>query len=130
MDSATAVNLSIIQSNPDLIGAFGTTGNSPITWADAATKAGKADGELVLVGMDATQHNPDYLEVGKLTAIVAQSLYDEAYKAMEYLDTISRGGTVSAWTDLVAPVVTKDGEGANGIALHRDIAAQVAKFFK
>ncbi len=130
VDSATAVNLSIIQSNPDIIGAFGTTGNSPITWADAATKAGKADGELLIVGMDATQGNLDYLEAGKVAAIVAQPLYDEAYKTMEYLDTIFRGGTVPAWTDLVAPVVTKDGDGQNGIAFHRDIAAQVAEFFK
>lgn len=34
------------------------------------------------------------------------------------------------WTDLVAPVVTVDGEGENGLQYHRDIAAQVAEFFK
>ena len=130
VNSATAINLSIIQSNPALIGAFGTTGNSPITWADAAAKAGKADGELVIVGMDATEGNLDYLEAGKVAAIVAQPLYEEAYKTMEYLDTIFRGGEVPQWTDLVAPVVTKDGEGANGLAYHRDIAAQVSEFFK
>ena len=129
VDSATAINLGILQANPDLIGAFGTTGNSPITWADAATKAGKADGELVLVGMDATEGNLDYLEAGKVAAIVAQPLYQEAYKTMEYLDIIFRGGEVPAWTDLVAPVVTVDGEGENGLAYHRDIAAQVSEFF-
>lgn len=130
VDSATAINLGILQANPDLIGAFGTTGNSPITWADAATKAGKADGELVLVGMDATEGNLDYLEAGKVVAIVAQPLYQEAYKTMEYLDIIFRGGEVPAWTDLVAPVVTVDGEGENGLAFHRGIAAEVAEFFK
>ena len=130
VDSATAVNLAIIQANPDLIGAFGTTGNSPITWADAASKAGKADGELLLVGMDATEGNLDYLAAGKVTAIVAQPLYEEAYKTMEYLDLIFRGEEVPMWTDLVAPVVTADGEGANGIDYHRAIAAEVAEFFK
>ncbi len=130
VDSATAVNLGIIQANPDIIGAFGTTGNSPITWADAASKAGYADGELVLVGMDATEGNLDYLEAGKVTAIVAQPLYEEAYKTMEYLDKIFRGEEVPMWTDLVAPIVTVDGEGANGLAYHRDIAAQVAEFFQ
>lgn len=130
VDSATAVNLAIIQANPDLIGAFGTTGNSPITWADAANKAGKADGELVLVGMDATEGNLDYLAAGKVTAIVAQPLYEEAYKTMEYLDKIFRGEEVPMWTDLVAPVVTIDGEGANGVEYHRGIAAEVAEFFK
>ena len=49
---------------------------------------------------------------------------------MEYLDTIFRGGTVPEWTDLEAPVVTKDGEGKNGLEYHRDIAKQVEEFFK
>ncbi|MDR1506423.1 MAG: substrate-binding domain-containing protein [Treponema sp.] len=130
VDQATAVNLAIIQANRDIIGAFGLTGNSPITWADAATKAGRRDGEILIVGMDATEGNLNYLDQGKVAAIVAQPLYEEAYKTMQYLDTIFRGGTVPAWTDLDAPVVTKDGSGPNGIAYHRAIAAEVATFFK
>ncbi|MGI6162171.1 MAG: sugar ABC transporter substrate-binding protein [Christensenellales bacterium] len=130
VDSATAVNLSIIQANQDIIGAFGTTGNSPITWADAATKAGYKDGDLVIVGMDATEGNLDYLEAGKVTALVAQPLYQEAYKTMEYLDTLLRGDSVPDWTDLEAPVVTMDGSGENGIDFHRGIAAEVETFFK
>ena len=130
VDSATAINLGIIQAHPDIIGAFGTTGNSPITWADAATKAGYADGELVIVGMDATEGNLDYLEAGKVAAIVAQPLYEEAHKTMEYLDKIFRGEEVPEWTDLEAPIVTLDGEGPNGLAFHRGIAAEVAEFFK
>lgn len=130
VDEATAINLSIIQANPDILGAFGTTGNSPITWADAATKAGYADGELVLVGMDATEGNLDYLAAGKVAAIAAQPLYEESYKTMEYLDKIFRGEEVPMWTDLVAPIVTVDGADANGIDFHRDIAAQVSEFFK
>lgn len=129
-DQATAINLSIIQANPDLIGAFGTTGNSPITWADAATKAGKADGELVLVGMDATVGNLEYLKQGKVAALVAQPLYQEAYKTMEYLNEIFMGNEVPYWTDLVAPIVTLDGEGENGIDYHLAIASEVAEFFK
>ena len=41
-----------------------------------------------------------------------------------------KGEEVPMWTDLVAPVVTVDGEGENGLAYHRDIAAQVEEFFK
>jgi ribose transport system substrate-binding protein len=130
VDQATAINLAIIQANRDIIGAFGLTGNSPITWADAATKAGKRDGEIVIIGMDATEGNLNYLEQGKVTAIVAQPLYEESYKTMQYLDTLLRGGTVPYWTDLEAPIVTKDGTGPNGIAYHRGIAAEVATFFK
>lgn len=129
VDSATAINLAIIQANPDIVGAFGLTGNSPITWADAATKAGKADGEIFIIGMDATEGNLDYLESGKVGAIIAQPLYEEAHKTMEYLDIVLRGGEVPMWTDLVAPIVTVDGEGENGIEHHRGIAAEVAEFF-
>lgn len=130
VDEATAINLTIIQAHADIIGAFGTTGNSPITWADAAAKAGKADGELVIVGMDATEGNLDYLEAGKVTALVAQPLYQEAYKTMEYFDKMFRGEEVPMWTDLTAPIVTMDGEGENGIDFHRGIASEVATFFK
>ena len=80
--------------------------------------------------MDATEGNLDYLEAGKVTALVAQPLYQEAYKTMEYLDTLFRGGTVPAWTDLEAPIVTMDGQGENGIDFHRGIAAEVQTFFK
>jgi ribose transport system substrate-binding protein len=130
VDQATAVNLAIIQANRDIIGAFGLTGNSPITWADAATKAGRKDGEILIVGMDATEGNLNYLDQGKVAALVAQPLYEEAYKTMEYLDKVLRGGTVPAWTDLDAPIVTKDGSGPNGIAYHKGIAAEVSTFFK
>lgn len=130
VDAATTINLGIIQAHPDIIGAFGTTGNSPISWADAASKAGYEDGELVLVGMDATEGNLDYLEAGKVAAVVAQPLYDEAHLTMEYLDKIFRGEEVPEWTDLEAPVVTVDGEGVNGLAHHREIAARVQEFFE
>lgn len=130
VDQATAINLAIIQSNEDIIGAFGTTGNSPITWADAASKAGKADGEIFIVGMDATEGNLNYLEAGKVQAVVAQPLYEEAYKTMEYLDKIFKGETIPEWTDLEAPVVMKDGADKNGVAYHREISKQVQEFFK
>lgn len=130
IDAATAVNLAIIQANPDIIGAFGTTGNSPVTWADAATKAGKADGEIAIIGMDPTVGNLDYLEAGKVLAIVGNPLYAEASLTMEYLDKIFRGEEVPMWTDLDAPIVTKDGEGENGLAYHREIAEQVDTFFQ
>ncbi|MCE5343909.1 MAG: sugar ABC transporter substrate-binding protein [Eubacteriales bacterium] len=130
VDSATAVNLAIIQANPDIIGAFGTTGNSPITWSDAATKAGKADGEIAIIGMDATEGNLNALESGKVLALVAQPLYQEAYLTMTYFDKVLRGEEVPVWTDLTAPIVTRDGTGENGIEFHRGIASEVATFFK
>lgn len=130
VEEATAINLAIIQSNPDIIGAFGTTGNSPLTWSGAATKAGKADGEIVIIGMDATAGNLEALKAGKVAALVAQPLYQEAYKTMEYFDMLFRGETVPEWTDLEAPIVTVDGADENGPAYHEGIAAEVATFFQ
>jgi ribose transport system substrate-binding protein len=130
LDQATAVNLAIIQSNRDIIGAFGTTGNSPISWGDAAAKAGRQPGEICIIGMDATEGNLDYLEQGKVFAIAAQPLYEEHYMAMQYLDKVFRGETVPEWTHIDAPIVTRDGTGKNGPAYHRALAEEVKRFFK
>jgi ribose transport system substrate-binding protein len=130
LDQATAVNLAIIQSNRDIIGAYGTTGNSPVSWGDAAQKAGRQPGEICIIGMDATEGNLDYLEQGKVFAIVAQPLYEEHYMAMEYLDKVFRGQTVPEWTHIDAPIVTRDGAGKNGPAYHRTLAEEVKRFFK
>jgi ribose transport system substrate-binding protein len=130
LDQATAVNLAIIQSNRDIVGAFGTTGNSPISWGDAATKAGRQPGEICIIGMDATEGNLDYLEQGKVFAIVAQPLYEEHYMAMEYLDKVLRGQTVPEWTHIDAPIVTRDGTDKNGPVYHRALAEEVKRFFR
>ena len=127
--AATAHNLAIIQANPDIIGAFGTTGNAPITWADAASQAGKPDGEICIVGMDGTEGNLEYLLAGKVYALAAQPLYQEAYLTMEYLDKCLRGEEVPMWTDLDCPIVTLDGQGENGPDYHLDIAKRVNEFF-
>jgi ribose transport system substrate-binding protein len=130
MDQAVNINLANLKANKDILAAFSTTGGGIVSWADAASKAGKKDGEIIIVGMDAIEANLNYLDQGKCAAIAAQPLYEEGSKAMEYLDTIFRGGTVPEWTDLKTPIVTKDGQGENGIAYHRQIASQVAAFFK
>ena len=126
---ATSIIQGIIGAHPEIIAAFGTTGNSPQSWSNAATNAGKADGEIAIVGMDATEGNLAALRAGKVVAIVAQPLFQEAAKTMEYIDVILRGGSVDAWTDLEAPVVTLDGEGENGPEFHEALAAEVTEYF-
>ncbi len=127
---ATSIIQGIIGAHPDIIAAFGTTGNSPQSWSNAATNAGKADGEIAIVGMDATEGNLAALRAGKVVAIVAQPLYEEAAKTMEYLDILFQGGSVEPWTDLEAPIVTVDGEGANGAEYHEALAAEVTEYFE
>jgi ribose transport system substrate-binding protein len=130
INAATGINAAIIQKNPDLIAAFGTTGNSPVTWADAAAKAGKKAGEIVIVGMDYTEANLAKLEAGEVAAIVAQPLYDEAYKTAQAFDQYFRTGKVDAWTQLDAPIVFKGGTGPSDPATYKAIVEEVKTWFK
>lgn len=126
---ATNINTGILQANPTIIGAFGTTGNSPLTWSNAVKNCGKEAGSVWIAGMDATAGNLELLKNGEVAVIVAQPLFNEAAKTMEYIDIILRGGTVDAWTDLEAPIVTVDGEGENGYEFHAAQAQEVLDYF-
>ena len=127
---ATNINAAIIQKNPDLVAAFGTTGNSPVTWADAAAKAGKTPGEIAIIGMDYTEANLAKLASGEVLAIVAQPLYDEAKKTVELFDEYFRTGSVAAWTDLEAPLVYTGGTGVNSPDYYTTILEEVKTWFK
>ena len=126
---ATNINTSILQANPTIIGAFGTTGNSPQSWSGAVKNCGKEAGSVWIAGMDATAGNLELLKNGEVAVIVAQPLFNEAAKTMEYIDIMLQGGTVDAWTDLEAPIVTLDGEGENGYEFHAAQAQEVLDYF-
>ena len=100
---AIAVAVSIMQANPDLIGALSTTGGGPSTWAGAQKETGK---QIVAVGMDYTQVNLDLVKDGQIFGIVAQPLYDETEGAAELLAKMAAGEEVPYWTVLEAPLVT------------------------
>ena len=127
---AANVNAAIIQKNPDLVGAFSTTGGGSASWSTAAQKAGKENGEIVIVAMDITEENLKYLEDGQVAALVYQPLYEEAFKTMEYLDTLFRGGEVPAWTDLDAPLVYVGGSGASDPATYKSYIDEVKTWFE
>lgn len=122
-DPAIAISraVAIIQANPDLAGAFSTTGGGPTTWAGAKDQTGKKD--IVAIGMDYTEENIDLVKSGKIYAIVAQPLYEEAARSVEILDKLLRGEKVPYFTPLEAPVVTKE-----GINKYESIIARVKAF--
>jgi len=130
INAATNINAAIIQKNPDLIAAFGTTGNSPVTWSDAAAKAGKKAGEIVIVGMDYTEANLAKIASGECAAIIAQPLYDEAYQTAKLLDQYFRTGDVPQWTPLDAPLVYKGGSGTSDPGYYTGILEEVKTWFK
>lgn len=127
---ATNINAAIIQKNTDLIAAFGTTGNSPVTWADAAQKAGKEPGEIAIIGMDYTEANLSRIETGEVLAIVAQPLYSEAQETVKMLDQYLRTGEVPYWTPLTAPLVYKGGQGVSDPATYTGILEEVKTWFE
>jgi ribose transport system substrate-binding protein len=101
---AIAKAVAIIQGNPDITGAFSTTGNGPTTWAQAAKDTSK-DG-LVIISMDYTRPNLDLVKDGKVYGLVAQPLYEEFYTAAELLGKALDGKAFEYRNLLPAPIIT------------------------
>ena len=106
-DTPTAIDraTAIIQANPDIVGAFSTTGAGPSTWAGAQENTGK---NIVAIAMDYSRVNLDLVKEGKIYGVIAQPLYAEFAIAAELLDTLLRGGEIEYDNLLEAPLVTQD----------------------
>ncbi len=103
--AAEAKAVAILLANPEIVAAFGTTGNSIQTWAGAARKA---DREIVIIGMDYIRQNLDLIRDGEAYGLVAQPLYEESALVAELLGRIAQGETVDYLHPLPAPVITVD----------------------
>ena len=101
----SAVDAASIAANPDLTGAFSTTGGGPTSWSLALKQAGKAPGEIKVIGVDTTLQNLDTLKAGWVQALVAQPVYDEFYKGVELVLAKLKGEPVSYENLLDAPIV-------------------------
>ena len=101
--AAEAKAVAILQGNPDVNAAFGTTGNSIQTWSGAARKAGR---DVVIIGMDYIRQNLDLVKSGAAYGIVAQPLYEESAKVAELLGDLAQGKTVTYMNPLPAKVIT------------------------
>jgi ribose transport system substrate-binding protein len=100
---AIAKAVSLIQANPDIIGAFTSTGGGPGTWANAQVESGK---QLVVVGPDYTRANLDWIKQGKVYALMAQPLYEEGGKMVDLMVRAAKGEVLPYWTVLPGPIVT------------------------
>ena len=103
--AAEAKAVAILQGNPDVTAAFGTTGNSIQTWSGAARKA---DRELVIIGMDYIRQNLDLVKSGDAYGIVAQPLYEESAMVAVLLGDLVQGRPVTYLNPLPAPVITAE----------------------
>ena len=95
--------IAILQGNPDVNAAFGTTGNSIQTWSGAARKAGR---DVAIIGMDYIRQNLDLVKSGAAYGIVAQPLYEESAKVAELLGALAKGETVEYMNVLPSKVIT------------------------
>ncbi len=101
---AIAKAVAILQGNPEVTGAFSTTGNGPTTWARAAEEADR-DG-ISIISMDYTRPNLDLVRDGKVYALVGQPLYEEFYNSVELLVSAINGDEVEYLNLLPAPIIT------------------------
>ena len=97
---------SLIQGNPDIVGAFSTTGSGAVSWANAMGQTGVSG--LAVVGMDYTRQNLDLIKSGTILGIVAQPIYEEHAYCVDLLDKILRGEDVEFVNVMDAPLVTAD----------------------
>ena len=99
--AAEAKAVGILQANPDVTGAFSTTGNGVQTWSGAARKA---DREVVIIGMDYIRQNLDIIKSGAAYGLVAQPLYEEGAKTAELAAALAEGKEIPYLNPLPAAV--------------------------
>lgn len=93
----------ILQGNPDVVGAFSTTGNGVQTWSGAARKA---DRQVIIIGMDYIRQNLDIIKSGAAYGLVAQPLFEEGAKTAELAAALAEGKPVPYLNPLPAAVIT------------------------
>jgi ribose transport system substrate-binding protein len=103
--AAIAKAVALVQGNPDLTGAFSSTGNGPITWAGAQKETGR---KFRIISMNYTRANLDLVKSGEVYGLIAQPLYEQSVVAAELLDKAIRHEKIPWWTKLPAPFLTQD----------------------
>lgn len=96
----------IILANPDIVGAFSTTGGGPTTWGKAKQEAKMED--IAVISMDTTPSSIDLLLEGWVDGLVCQALFEESYGAVELINKIYKGEKVQYWNYMDSPIVTKE----------------------
>ncbi len=104
--TAIAKAVSILQANPDVVGALSTTGAGPVTWGGAADQTGRT---VYSIGPDMTRPNMDLVKAGKVYALAAQPGYEEHEQAVDLIAESMCGQTVPFANELETKIVTADG---------------------
>ncbi|MBN8998940.1 MAG: sugar ABC transporter substrate-binding protein [Rhizobiales bacterium] len=111
--AARAKAVGILQANPDVTGAFSTTGYGPMTWSGAKRATGR---DIVIISMDYTRQNLDLVKSGDVYGLVAQPLYEEGANAAVLAGEAADGKKLNYVNTLPAKVIT-----ANDLQPYYDI---------
>jgi ribose transport system substrate-binding protein len=91
LSEAAVKCVGVINSNSDIVGAFGTTGGSAQSWTKAMEETGRTD--LVVVAYDYSEENLEKLENGPIHALVSAPLYEEGYDSVGIIKDVLDGKT-------------------------------------
>jgi ribose transport system substrate-binding protein len=106
--TAIAKAAAILSANPDITGAYSTTGAGSTTWATALGDAGNGPGDVVVISMDYSEQNLDWVSQGWVTALVGQPLYEETYQSVELLIDLLHGEEIQFANIYPAPLIQKE----------------------
>lgn len=131
LSAASVKVVGIINSNPDIVAGFGTTGGSCQSWDLAMQQTQK---RLIVVGVDYTEFNIDLVADGAIAGLVAQPLFEEGEESVKTLDALFRGETFADsaenwWLKCDAPVAYVGGEGASDIEYYRPFVDKVVEYY-
>jgi ABC-type sugar transport system substrate-binding protein len=113
LSEAAVKCVGVINSNSDIVGAFGTTGGSAQSWTKAIEETGRTD--LVVVAYDYSEKNLEKLENGPIHALVSAPLYEEGYDSVGIIKYVLDGKTYNDseenWSKVYdAITLTKDSD--------------------
>ena len=131
LSAASTKIVGIINSNPDIVAGFGTTGGSCQSWDLAMQQTGK---KLIVVGVDYTEYNIDLVADGVIAGLVAQPLFDEGANSVKTLDALFKGETFTDsaenwWLKCDAPIAYVGGEGVSDIEYYRPLVDEVVAYY-
>lgn len=106
--AAIAKAAAILNAHPDITGAYSTTGAGSTTWATALRDADKEPGEVVVISMDYSEQNLDWVSDGWVYALVGQPLYEECYRSVELLVDLLHGEEIDFVNWYPAPLIQID----------------------
>ena len=93
-------------SNPYILAGWEISGST--TWGTALRDAGKQPGEVIVISMDYSEQNLDWVSEGWVYALVGQPLYEECYRAVELLIDVLHGKEIEFANPYPAPLITAD----------------------